>query len=67
MCAEVDPELAGKPNAACEAIRDALLAAVRELQLPGNFLDELVDKMGGADKVAEMTGRRSALVLMLSM
>ena len=58
MCAEVDPELQGKPNQECEAIRESLLAGIRGLKLPGNFLDELVDQLGGASQVAEMTGRR---------
>ena len=58
--AEVEAELQGEPNAECEAIKEAMLAGIRGLQLPGNFLDELVDQLGGASKVAEMTGRRRA-------
>ncbi len=39
-------------------IKAALLARINSLDLPPNFLDELIDKLGGPANVAEMTGRR---------
>ena len=43
-------------------IRDAQLAALDLLSLPGNPLDVIIDSVGGPGKVAEMTGRKSRLV-----
>ena len=43
-----DPELV--------AAKEGLLARVAALQLPPNFLDLLIDQLGGAKAVAEMTG-----------
>ena len=54
--AEAKPELAGKQNPQCLQLRDDLLASIQAAQLPPNFLDELVDALGGARNVAEMTG-----------
>ena len=56
----MEAELQGKPHPECQAIKEAMLAGIRGLALPGNFLDELVDQLGGAAKVAEMTGRKCA-------
>lgn len=39
-------------------IKRELLARIEVLDLPANFLDELIDSLGGASAVAEMTGRR---------
>jgi len=38
------------------------IASVKALKLPSNALDEILDKLGGFDKVAEMSGRTSRLV-----
>lgn len=43
-------------------IRDAQLAALDLLSLPGNPLDVIIDSVGGPSQVAEMTGRKSRLV-----
>lgn len=47
---------------ACRQMRQALLAKVAGLQLPANFLDVLIDELGGAAAVAEMTGRKGRVV-----
>ncbi|VVA22165.1 PREDICTED: strawberry notch [Prunus dulcis] len=39
-----------------------ILELVRSLNLPNNPLDDIIDQLGGPDKVAEMTGRRGMLV-----
>ena len=38
LCAEVEVELQGKPHPECQAIKEAMLACIRSLALPGNFL-----------------------------
>lgn len=43
-------------------MRDSFLARVRALSLPISPLDELIDRLGGRDVVAEMTGRRHRFV-----
>jgi hypothetical protein len=43
-------------------MRDAALASVAGLDLPLNPLDEIIDRLGGPTKVAEMTGRKCRLV-----
>ena len=42
--------------------KNALLDEARRLQLPENPLDKLIDKLGGVDRVAEMTGRSGRFV-----
>ena len=46
----------------CLALRTNLLEKLDEINLPPNPLDELIDKLGGKDCVAEMTGRKSRIV-----
>eukprot|EP01044_Picomonas_judraskeda_P009193 COSAG03_NODE_1103_length_4811_cov_1.804542_1_plen_936_part_00 len=44
------------------AKKSALLEEARQLALPANPLDELIDQLGGVNKVAEMTGRSGRFV-----
>lgn len=46
----------------CAAMKAALLARIAALRLPPNFLDHLIDELGGPKAVAEMTGRRGRVV-----
>ncbi|MEW5313763.1 MAG: hypothetical protein WDW38_005303 [Sanguina aurantia] len=46
----------------CIQMRDALLASISALTLPPNFLDLIIDQMGGTSKVTEMTGRKGRIV-----
>lgn len=48
------------------AMKDDLLQKIEELgdQLPKNTLDDLINKLGGSDEVAEMTGRKVSLFKM---
>ncbi|KAL5568778.1 hypothetical protein UlMin_025353 [Ulmus minor] len=39
-----------------------LVDIIRSMDLPNNPLDDIIDQLGGPDKVAEMTGRRGMLV-----
>uniref|UniRef100_A0A8P0PEH9 Strawberry notch homolog 2 n=1 Tax=Canis lupus familiaris TaxID=9615 RepID=A0A8P0PEH9_CANLF len=47
-----------------ERLKQDLLAKVRMLgrELPVNTLDELIDQLGGPERVAEMTGRKGRVV-----
>ncbi|XP_059015169.1 protein strawberry notch homolog 2 isoform X3 [Mustela lutreola] len=47
-----------------EQLKQDLLAKVRALgrELPVNTLDELIDQLGGPERVAEMTGRKGRVV-----
>ena len=43
-------------------LRRSILREIEDLNLPGNPLDILINELGGVNKVAELTGRRSRLV-----
>ena len=43
-------------------LKAALLDQIGKLQLPTNFLDELIHQLGGPDAVAECTGRKGRIV-----
>lgn len=45
-----------------KARKSKILDTVRALELPNNPLDDIIDQLGGPDRVAEMTGRRGMLV-----
>jgi metal-sulfur cluster biosynthetic enzyme len=42
--------------------KSKIIEIIRSLNLPNNPLDDIVDQLGGPEKVAEMTGRRGMLV-----
>jgi hypothetical protein len=44
------------------SLKEQMLQRIRALELPPNFLDELIDKLGGKHAVAEMTGRKARIV-----
>ncbi|XP_062012152.1 protein FORGETTER 1 [Rosa rugosa] len=54
-------ELKKRYEAALER-KSKILGIIRSLDLPNNPLDDIIDQLGGPDKVAEMTGRRGMLV-----
>jgi hypothetical protein len=43
-------------------MQQQLLAKISALHLPANFLDVLIDELGGPKAVAEMTGRKGRVV-----
>ena len=43
-------------------IRTMLLRLWQSFELPANPLDQLTEMLGGADRVAEMTGRKGQLI-----
>ena len=43
-------------------LKEQMLQRIRALNLPPNFLDELIDRLGGKHAVAEMTGRKARIV-----
>ncbi|MED6108924.1 udp-glycosyltransferase [Stylosanthes scabra] len=54
-------ELQKRYDAALER-RTNILEIIRSLDLPNNPLDDIIDQLGGPEKVAEVTGRRGMLV-----
>jgi len=44
------------------AARARLLELVDDIGLPGNALDVIIDRLGGPDRVAELTGRSSRVI-----
>lgn len=51
-----------EPVAALLEMRQTLLDGIQKLDLPPNPLDDLIDRLGGVDQVAEMTGRSGRMV-----
>lgn len=49
------------PKPQLQRIKKMLLRLLKTLELPPNPLDEMIDKMGGIDHVAELTGRQGGL------
>ena len=47
----------------CVRLREALLRQIAKLELPTNFLDELIQQLGGPNAVAECTGRKGRVVM----
>lgn len=45
------------------ARRQKLLDRIAKMQLPGNPLDDIIRRLGGTKRVAEMTGRKGRFVL----
>ncbi|KAF5728143.1 protein strawberry notch 1 [Tripterygium wilfordii] len=54
-------ELTKRYEAALER-KTKILDIIRSLDLPNNPLDDIIDQLGGPDRVAEMTGRRGMFV-----
>lgn len=52
----------GQHDEGCVRLKAALLDQIGKLQLPTNFLDELIHQLGGPDAVAECTGRKGRIV-----
>ena len=44
-----------------QAMKEGLHTAIEALPLPANFLDVLIEALGGPSKVAEMTGRKGRI------
>lgn len=61
-CAAAAAGLPQEAIPACRQMKQQLLSKVSELQLPANFLDVLMDELGGPKAVAEMTGRKGRVV-----
>ncbi|KAI7844526.1 hypothetical protein COHA_001884 [Chlorella ohadii] len=52
----------GEEDPTSVKLKAAILEKIEALDLPPNFLDELIDKLGGPSAVAEMTGRKARVV-----
>ncbi len=52
----------GEDEPTCIEEKERLLQRITNLELPPNFLDQLVDLLGGEAAVAEMTGRRGRIL-----
>jgi hypothetical protein len=50
------------PHPVLMAMRQQMLDAIPHLGLPPNPLDDLIDRLGGPDQVAEMTGRPGRVI-----
>ncbi|KAG7374783.1 RNA methylase [Nitzschia inconspicua] len=55
-----------EPNPVLVAKQQGMLKEIPKLGLPPNPLDDLIDRLGGVDHVAEMTGRPGRVVRMSS-
>ncbi|KAI3433451.1 hypothetical protein D9Q98_003264 [Chlorella vulgaris] len=52
----------GEGDATSVQLKASMLERIADLDLPPNFLDQLIDELGGAGNVAEMTGRKARVV-----
>ena len=52
----------GEVDPTAVQLKEEMLRRINELRLPPNFLDELIDALGGKHAVAEMTGRKARVV-----
>ncbi|KAL4859390.1 Protein strawberry notch 1 [Chlorella vulgaris] len=52
----------GEEDATSVQLKASMLERIADLDLPPNFLDQLIDELGGAGNVAEMTGRKARVV-----
>ena len=57
-CVAGRPEDRVGPKPQLQRIKTMLLRLLKTLELPPNPLDEMIDKMGGINHVAELTGRQ---------
>lgn len=55
-------QAAGEEDPTSAELKAAMQERIAALDLPPNFLDELIDKLGGPSQVAEMTGRKARVV-----
>ncbi|CAK9271564.1 unnamed protein product [Sphagnum jensenii] len=52
----------GRRFEAAKQRKTMMLDTIRKLDLPNNPLDDIIDQLGGPNRVAEMTGRRGMLI-----
>jgi hypothetical protein len=62
LCAAAAMGLQPEAIPACRIMKQQLLAQLASLELPPNFLDQLIYELGGPSIVAEMTGRKGRVV-----